>query len=109
MTSTAIFWLAAINVLLMGLTCAIIADSRGRSAPAWFIGGVFISVYALILVLALPRFERELPEAHRRRIAGDPDPGPAESPRLDPLAEKLIIGLTIAALLGVLIFWLLGR
>jgi hypothetical protein len=39
---------------LCGVTCAIIADSRGRSVPGWLVLGFLLGVFGLILVIVLP-------------------------------------------------------
>jgi hypothetical protein len=44
-----LFWIA------IGVLCAVIAPSRGRSAAAWFCLGALLSPLALIALLALPK------------------------------------------------------
>jgi hypothetical protein len=49
------FWIA------IGVLCAIIAPSRGRSAVGWFCLGALLSPLAFITLLALPRIEEPVP------------------------------------------------
>ena len=58
--------------VLFGVICAAIANTRGRSAVAWFFIGLFLQVIALILVLVLPNLrlqqerEQRLHQENRR-------------------------------------------
>jgi len=51
--------------LAFGVICALIANSRGRSAPAWFLLGALLTCLALILVLVLPDLKAEELRHHR--------------------------------------------
>lgn len=45
-----LFWIW----VAFGVVCAFVAPSRGRSGLGWFFLGVLFSVFALIVLLALP-------------------------------------------------------
>ena len=52
----------AINLafpVAMGIICAMIAQTRGRSAVGWFFIGFFLSCIGVILVLVLPDLRQE--------------------------------------------------
>src|SRR5262245_32653050 len=54
---------------VMGVICALIANSRGRSAVGWFFVGFFASCIGLILVLVLPDLKVE--QERQRRLADE--------------------------------------
>jgi RNA polymerase subunit RPABC4/transcription elongation factor Spt4 len=43
---------------LFGVVCLIIAGSRNRDPLGWFVLGIFLGPFALILILALPAIEK---------------------------------------------------
>ena len=45
--------------LVAGGICAAIADSKGRSAVAWFFIGIFFSCFAIIILLVLPNLKEQ--------------------------------------------------
>ena len=44
--------------VLIGVICALIADSKNRNALGWFFGGALFGVFALIAVAVLPKTEK---------------------------------------------------
>ena len=60
----------AINLafpVAMGVVCAMIAQTRGRSAVGWFFIGFFLSCIGVILVLVLPDVRQEQQRVERLR------------------------------------------
>jgi hypothetical protein len=55
MTPGLVFWI--VTWILCGITTAVIADSKGRSAGAWAAIGFVCGIFAIIMILALPRLE----------------------------------------------------
>jgi hypothetical protein len=57
--------MAWIILLILGIVCAVIADSKGRSAIAWFFIGFLAGLIGLIILLVLPNLkEAEQKELH---------------------------------------------
>ncbi len=62
----------AASSIILGIICAIVADSRGRSAVGWFFIGCFLSCIGLIVLLVLPdlkvmeRRDHDLHQENRR-------------------------------------------
>lgn len=59
--------------LIFGVICALVADSRGRSALGWFFIGFLFSCFGLVLLLVLPdedqtRQRREHAEREAQRL-----------------------------------------
>ncbi len=52
--------------LVMGVACAILADTRGRSALAWFLLGFFFGCFALIGLFVIP--DLKVQEEKERRL-----------------------------------------
>ncbi len=52
--------------LVMGIACAILADTRGRSALAWFLLGFFFGCFALIGLFVIP--DLKVQEEKERRL-----------------------------------------
>jgi hypothetical protein len=69
-----IFW------ILLGACCAIIAPARGRSAIGWLVLGILFSVFALIVLLALPS---------RKTAADIPRPYAADEKTCPQCAEQV--------------------
>lgn len=65
--------------ILFGVVCALIAQSRGRSAVGWFFIGFFTSCIGLVLVLVLPDVAAE--DERRARLE-------VENRRLRELVRK---------------------
>jgi Kef-type K+ transport system membrane component KefB len=55
----------AVQDLALAVACAVLAESRGRSAGAFFLLGLLLPVVGLVLVLGLPP-EWSPPEPRRR-------------------------------------------
>ena len=47
---------------LCGVTCAVIANSKGRSGAGWFMLGCLLSVFAVIMIACMPRLASEQTE-----------------------------------------------
>jgi hypothetical protein len=56
-----------IIMAIFGTICAVIANSRGRSAVGWFFIGCFFSCLGLIILLVLP--DLKVQEEERQRMA----------------------------------------
>jgi hypothetical protein len=56
-----------IIMAIFGTICAVIAQSRGRSAVGWFFVGFFFSCLGLILLLVIP--DLKVQEEERQRMA----------------------------------------
>ncbi len=52
--------------LVLGVACAILADTRGRSALAWFLLGFFFGCFALIGLFVIP--DLKVQEEKERRL-----------------------------------------
>ena len=48
--------------VLCGITCAVIANSKGRSGAGWFMLGCLLSVFAVIMIACLPAQANEQAE-----------------------------------------------
>jgi hypothetical protein len=58
--------------IAVGILCAVIAPSRGRSAVNWLLLGVLFSVFALVALLALPGLT-DRPAGNREGSGPDAD------------------------------------
>jgi hypothetical protein len=56
-----------IIMAIFGIICAVIAQSRGRSAVGWFFIGLFFSCLGLIILLVIP--DLKVQEEERQRMA----------------------------------------
>ena len=54
-------------MILFGVICAGMADSKGRNAVGWFIGGFLFHLLALILLALLPNLKEEAQRHGRHR------------------------------------------
>ena len=53
------FIVFAVNWVLIAVTAAVIATGKGRNGAGWLFPGLFISIYAVIMVAFLPRLDEE--------------------------------------------------
>ena len=63
------FLIQLLVMAAMGVACALIANSRGRSAVGWFFVGFLAGCIGLILVLVLPDLKVE--QERQRRLADE--------------------------------------
>ena len=74
-------------MLIFGVICGVIADSRGRSTLRWSLLGFLLPLVGLILVLALPSLKTGLP----KNGYIDPTTGVAREKRTCPdCAEEVL-------------------
>lgn len=45
-------------LFVFGVVCGMIASAKGRSIFGWSMAGVFFGIFALILIIVLPRVEK---------------------------------------------------
>ncbi len=84
-----VLWLNVLIWVVLGCLAAVSARSRGRSPLAWFLIGVILGWYGLLLLLVLPpvSLPQQLPSEAQRTVPSDEDSVSEKSQLFSPTGE----------------------
>ncbi|MDH4267482.1 MAG: zinc ribbon domain-containing protein [Deltaproteobacteria bacterium] len=112
-----------LEIIIMGIVCAIIANGKGRNPTGWFFVGLLLNLIGLIMIAVLPRAGKKCPkcaetvlqEAQKCRFCGYEFPASISNPpatstkTLDQIPLKYLIAALVIIIIAKFIKYYLSK